>query len=98
MQRLPRSDDAAALHLGRIRDRAVCIHGVNFFDEGSVRACLLEQLSAMKFKEENPEIINWDIRMGHPMATTMAMEMNLRFLVELGAGLFQSANLGFLGP
>jgi hypothetical protein len=79
-------------------DRVICIHGVNFFDEPSVRKCVQRQLSAIGYMDEEPEVINWDIRMGHPMATTPSTEMNLRFLVEVGAGLLQSANLGFLGP
>jgi hypothetical protein len=68
---------------------------VNFVNEAEVLECV-PLLPSLGYDDDHPTLINWDVHMGHPLASTMTTEMNVRFLVETGAGLLQSANLGFL--
>src|SRR4051812_37942471 len=80
------------------RQRTIAIHGVSFFDkeEKRVREAVRENLAAIGYQDDEPQIVNWDIRMGNPTFPRLFGEMNLPFLLELGSGLFQSGNLGFL--
>ncbi|MGC2279536.1 MAG: hypothetical protein WA603_05935, partial [Candidatus Acidiferrales bacterium] len=52
-------------------------------------------LKSCGFHAADVHAFNWDLTVGHPLVSLDNQPFNLRFLVEVGAGILESAHLGF---
>jgi hypothetical protein len=73
---------------------ALLIHGISHFDEEHALQSARAMLSASGYLAEDVTAFNWDLIVGDPEVGTEG-PFNLRFLAEIGAGLLESAHLGF---
>ncbi|HKV78809.1 MAG TPA: hypothetical protein VJP02_11735 [Candidatus Sulfotelmatobacter sp.] len=77
--------------------RALLIHGIYYFDEANALEAARLNLAKDGYEPENVTAFNWDLLVGDPEAGAQG-HFNLRFLIEIGAGLLESAHLGFFEP
>ncbi len=75
--------------------RLIIVHGVNYFDEQKVLRDVSCQAQEWGISTEEIEAFNWDKLMGHPDDPTPDSGLNTRFISELGAGILESAHIGF---
>jgi hypothetical protein len=73
----------------------IIVHGVNYFDEKKVLHDVTCQAREWGINAEEIEAFNWDKLMGHPDDPTPDSGLNTRFISELGAGILESAHIGF---
>jgi hypothetical protein len=73
---------------------ALLIHGISHFDEISAVSAAQKELATHGYSPNNVRAFNWDLIVGDPEAGSEG-PFNLRFLAEIGAGLLESAHLGF---
>jgi len=77
----------------RKRRRLLIIHGVGDFDEKTITAEVRGLASNYGISASDVTAFNWDREIGAPFK---GFNMNLAILAELGGGLLNLANLGFL--
>lgn len=75
--------------------QAVLIHGISYFNERRALRPTKLMLSFCGYEASDVHAFNWDLTVGHPLISINNQPFNLRFLVEVGAGLLESAHLGF---
>jgi hypothetical protein len=73
---------------------ALLIHGISHFNEEQALQSARAMLSASGYLAEDVTAFNWDLIVGDPEVGAED-PFNLRFLAEIGAGLLESAHLGF---
>lgn len=76
---------------------ALLIHGIYYFDEANALEAARLNLAKDGYDPKNVTAFNWDLLVGDPEAGAPG-HFNLRFLIEIGAGLLESAHLGFFEP
>jgi hypothetical protein len=86
--------DAGLDQVKSMRRCALLIHGISHFDEEYALQSARANLSASGYLAEDVMAFNWDLIVGDPEAGAEG-PFNLRFLAEIGAGLLESAHLGF---
>jgi hypothetical protein len=87
--RIPLGNDPAASQ----RRRMLIIHGVGDFDEATITAEVRALATKYGIAASDVSAFNWDREIGAPFK---GFDLDLAILAELGGGLLNLANLGFL--
>jgi hypothetical protein len=73
--------------------RLLVVHGVGDFNEANVKGDVEAIAALYGISTNRVETFNWDVEVGAPF---LGMNLDVGVLSELGEGLLNSANLGFL--
>jgi hypothetical protein len=75
--------------------QALLIHGISYFNERRALRPARLMLRSCGYRAADVNAFNWDLTVGHPLISIDNAPFNLHFLAEIGAGLLESAHLGF---